>query len=252
MADGVSLDKMAERFSLELIKKEKVAKDTYSFFFDLSNKSEFKFFPGQYVRMILPSSSPDERGTSRFFTISSSPSNRDYLKITTKILASTFKMSLGSLEIGQVVNFFGPMGSFVLNDDEKNPRIYLAGGIGLTPFYSMLCYSKDKGVNVYQTLFVSFSSVEELLFYDELSVINKKNKYLKSVFTISRPDKTGDHWQGESGRITEELIKKHCSLVGSEIYYICGPTVMVDSMREMVEEMGVADDMIRIENFSGY
>jgi ferredoxin-NADP reductase len=243
---------MASSFTFPFVSKESVAKDTYSFIFDRSSAPEYDFIPGQYNRMVLPHDGADDRGTSRFFTISSSPHIKETLMVTTKVIQSTFKKKLESLPQGEAVQFFGPMGSFVLDENEKNPRIYLAGGIGLTPFHSMLTYSAAKNVSIPQTLFVSFSTPEEVVFYDELKGLNQQNKALRAVFTVTHPEESTRHWDGETGRIGEELIKKHVSLTGEELYYLCGPTPMVDAMREMIQKMGVSDEQIRVENFSGY
>src|SRR6478672_7512664 len=94
-------------FVLSFIKKEKVAKDTYSFYFDRSQVA-FDFLPGQYVRLTLPHAA-DEKGTSRYFTISSSPHEKDVLVLTVKIYESTFKRALYGLQPGHQGHFFGPM-----------------------------------------------------------------------------------------------------------------------------------------------
>lgn len=254
----------ASKFILPLVKKTEVASDTLAFFFDRTAASQFDFLPGQYVQMRLPHDNPDEKGTARFFTISSSPLDQNYLVITTRVRNSSFKQLFARLEIGQLVQFFGPLGSLVLDETETQPRIYLSGGMGITPFHSMLLYSAQKGVSIPQTLFASFSTREEMVFYDELSRLSEKKPNLKAIYTISRPENVpltptlslqgegGSRWNGETGRITKQLLEKYVSLVGNEIYYLCGPTSMVDAMREMVQGLGVSEEQIRIEYYSGY
>ena len=243
---------MAAKFVLPFVRKEQVAKDTFSFFFDRSANPEFAYLPGQYIRMILPHEDADDRGTSRFFTVASSPHLTDHLMITTKIIQSTFKRKLFNLQPGDEIQFLGPFGSFLLDENEAAPHIYLAGGIGLTPFHSMLAYSAAKQLKIPQTLFVSFTESDEMVFYDELGKIDEKNAALKAVYTITHPAESMTDWSGETGRVSEEMIKKHITLGGNEIYFLCGPAKMVTAMREMVQAMGIQEEQIRAEDFSGY
>lgn len=102
-------------FHLPFVKKILVSNDVYSYFFDLKDIA-FDFQPGQYIQMTLPLSNPDERGSSRFFTIASSPTEREYLMITSRKGRSSFKRELFALKSGTSVQFFGPIGKFILED----------------------------------------------------------------------------------------------------------------------------------------
>ena len=239
----------AREFYLPFIKKEKVAKDTYSFYFDLAERRSFSFLPGQYIRMILDIENPDNRGNSRFFTIASSPLEKKYIMITTKVIKSSFKKTLAGLRTGERVKFFGPMGGFVLDEGRKDSRVFLAGGIGITPFHSMITYAYTKNLSIPITLLVSFPSIEDLVFYKELTDITKKNPYTKIIYTITRPD---ERWEGEKGRISEVLIKKYVPNILEPQYFIVGPPTMVASMETTVNKMGVASERVFIENFTGY
>lgn len=237
-----------ESFYLPFVKKEKIAKDTYSFYFD-SAKQNFSFLAGQYVDMILPIKNPDYRGSERSFTIASSPLNKKYLMITTKIMKSSFKKALVSLKPDQAVEFNGPWGEFVFKEEETFPRVFLAGGIGITPFHSTIAYAHSKILSIPITLFVSFSRWEDVVFYKELSDISKENPNVKIIYTITHPD---PQWKGETGRISEGLMKKYVLDISDPRYYIVGPPNMVADMEEIVVKMGVPSEKIFIENFSGY
>jgi ferredoxin-NADP reductase len=150
-------------FTLPFVKKEQVAKDTFSFYFDRS-KENWEFYPGQYIRMMLPQENADERGTMRYFTISSSPLDTQYLRIITKVIQSSFKMTLGSLQAGQEVSFFGPNGIFYLRHEEEPDIVLLAGGIGMTPYISMLEYANEKKLKNNIFLFVAFAKPDEMIF----------------------------------------------------------------------------------------
>jgi ferredoxin-NADP reductase len=103
----------AKLFSLNFLKKELISAGIYGYYFDRS-KVEFDFMPGQYIQLTLPHTDVDERGSSRFFTIASSPTEKDYLMITSRKGRSSFKKALFELKPGDKVQFFGPMGAFVL------------------------------------------------------------------------------------------------------------------------------------------
>ena len=237
-----------KQFFLAFARKEKVAEDTYFFYFDLAERG-FVFLPGQYIDMVLPHKDPDNRGIERSFTIASSPLDKKYLMVTTKTIKSSFKKALANLKSSQPVEFNGPWGGFVLKEEETFPRVFLAGGIGITPFHSMISYANTKKLLIPISLIVSFSRIEDLVFYRELSDIAKENLNIKVIYTITHPD---DQWSGETGRISEALIKKYVSDISEPRYYIVGPPNMVSAMGELVLEMGVPTEKIFIENFTGY
>ena len=238
-------------FRLPFIKKEKVAKDTYSFYF---NQAELglDFIPGQYIRMNLPIANPDERGVSRQFTIASSPLEKNHIMITTKIIKASFKKKLLTLQIGEMVDFFGPLGGFIFDETKKEERVFLAGGIGITPFHSMIAYANGKNLSIPITLFVSFSTVDEMVFYEEMMGIANKNPNIKIVYTITKPEESQEKWNGEVGRISGVLIKKYVSDIFKPLYYIVGPPLMVSEIEETVIKMGISNNKIFIENFTGY
>lgn len=235
-----------KEFALSLMKKEHIAKDTYSFYFVKSDK-ELNFLPGQYIRM---SFSNLQGSISRFFTIASSPLE-EYLVITTKIYAgsSDFKKRLFNTDINEQVKFFGPIGGFIFQDEDLFHHVFLAGGIGITPFHSMITYASQKKHIIRLTLFVSFSTAEEIIYYDELTKLAKENENIKIIYTITNSDA---QWKGEIGKISETLIKKYVPDIHNPTYYIVGPLDMVSSTEELLEDMGIELDKIKIEQFTGY
>lgn len=242
---------MPKEFYLPFIKKEQLTKDAYSFYFD-SVRCGFDFLPGQYIRMTLNIKNPDNRGNSRFFTIASSPLEKEHIMITTRIIESSFKQKLLTLKGGDMVKFYGQMGGFVLDENKKESRIFLAGGIGITPFHSMIIYAQVKKLSIPITLLVSFSTVEDMVFRDELEDIVNKNPHIKVIYTVTQSEKSRIEWKGEIGRISEDLIKKYVSNILDPQYFIVGPPAMVAAIEEVVRNMGVSPEKIFIENFTGY
>lgn len=241
----------AQEFYLPFIKKEQVAKDAFAFYFDRT-KVQFNFLPGQYVRMYLPGTDIDGRGDKRPFTLASSPLEKEHIMITTRILQSAFKKRLSELSVGEKIKFYGPLGGFILHEEEKNEQIFLAGGIGITPFLSMISYVDEKKLPLKITLFVSFSTVEDMIYKDKLEEIAQGNQNIEVVYTITKPNESKFPWSGEAGRMSEELIRKYVKNLLEALYYIVGPPQMVSAMEELVAKMRVPTKRILIENFTGY
>lgn len=236
------------QFFLPFIRKEKVGEDTYSFYFDRSVRP-FDYLPGQYVDMILPHTNPDNRGISRDFTISNPPQD-DELMITTRIIRSSFKKALANLNPGVLVQFLGPKGAFILPSHKE--LVFLAGGIGITPFYSMITYVALKNLTQKITLFASFSTVEQMVFRDTLEKISAKSKTIHIIYTLTKPEESKQLWTGESGRISSDLIRKYIKDLSAPLYLIVGPSAMVESTDGLLRDMGIAREQIRVEDFTGY
>lgn len=227
----------SKSFILPFVKKEQVGKDTYSFFFDRS-KMKFDFIPGQYVRLTLPHKNVDDRGTSRYFTISSSPLQKDFLVITVKILESSFKKTLYGLQQGDLGNFFGPMGWFLLPKDEYREKVFISGGIGITPFHSLLTTLAKEKLPASMTLFATFSENDEKLFYNELMSIQNQHEQIAVVYTHQR--------------ISHELLKRHLQDIHKPVYYVVGSPAMVEGTRIFLQEIGIDEEKIQLEDFTGY
>ena len=240
----------SKSFRLPFIKKEKVAQNTYTFYFDRSTNS-FDFIPGQYMRVTIPHDNPDERGTSRYFTITSSPLEKKYLVITTKLVQSTFKETLHTVKQGDQIQFFGPMGWFLLPKDEQVEKVFLAGGIGITPFHSLFHTFVNETLTQPMTLFASFSKREDVLFYESLQEIARKNKQIRVIYTLTQ-EKSSLDWKGETGRISHELVKKYVSELHKKVFYIVGAPKMVVETKAMLLTIGIPDEQIQVEDFTGY
>jgi ferredoxin-NADP reductase len=233
------MGQQAKQFMLPFVKKEQLAKDTFSFYFD-RRESDFDFLPGQYIRLVLPHDLPDDRGTSRFFTISSSPLEKETIRLTTKLPQSTFKKTLFTLKSGYPASFFGPMGRFVLDEQDLAGHVFISGGIGITPFYSMVKYADEKKLSLPIALFAFFSEKEDMVFYDELMKVSKSNPYIQVIYSSSKPHQW-DIW-----------LEKHVGDWEKWKYYIVGAPGMVAQTRELLENSGLSSEQIITEDFTGY
>ncbi|MBI2542544.1 FAD-dependent oxidoreductase [Candidatus Woesearchaeota archaeon] len=208
----------------------------------LGNKFDFK--PGQYMIMELDVEDA-ENGNTRPLSIASSPTE-DFLLFSTKISQSFFKQKLDSLKAGDRVKLKGPMGVFVLKEDAKE-IVFLGGGIGITPFRSMIKYATDKKLQIKMTLIYSNRAKKDIVYFDDFNEMERQNPNFKMVNTLT--DDTTD-WKGKTGRISEAMIKEFSS--EKTLFYICGPPGMVDALSNLLKSMNVPQQDIRIEKFAGY
>ncbi len=212
-----------------------MAKNIYSFSFKPPKKPHY--VAGQFVEMQLPHENKDKRGDKRWFTLSSSPTE-DELIITTKILpesGSSYKTALANLNPGQEVNMSSPMGDFVLPKDKSVPLLFIAGGIGCTPFHSICQFVADRGEQRDIALVYVASSPEEIAF--------------KGTF-----DKLGNKFIEITGERTDaaSILQKVGSLNDKTLVYISGPEPFVELLQAGFKELGVNKKRIHTDFFPGY
>lgn len=234
-------------FETPLLKKEKNSSDAWNFYF--KKPKSFEYSAGQYIKMKLDISEPDNRGVTRYFTLSSSPTD-DYMMVTTRILKSTFKMRLNDVKIGEKVHMRGPWGDFFLTEKDIKPRVMIAGGIGMTPYHSMLRFAAAKGLTLPLKLFVSYKTPDQILYKEELEELQKNNKNLKIITTVTEPEGTG--WKGQTGRINTKLLQKNLDSFGGNLYYVSGPDPMVSVMEKALKDVGISGTDILTDGFPGY
>lgn len=240
---------------LKLLKKIVEAKGTKTFFWEPEAKIDY--LSGQYYYFTLPKLNyPDPRGATRHFTISASPTE-GVLRCTVRIRQeSGYKETLDELPVGGIIEGEGPNGTFILDESEKGKsHVFLAGGIGITPFRSFIKYNTDKNLEIPMHLIYSNSIPEEIAFRKELEDISSEFPYIKVSMTISHPEESKEKWTGEVGRIDENLIKKLVSneSIKSSTFWVVGPPAFTDAMEEMLDKkMKIPSDRVRGEKFTGY
>lgn len=244
----------AREFELPFLFKEQIAFDTYSFYFDLRANPGYSFAAGQYTRVWLDLPKKDPRGSVRMFTTSSSPIQRDKLAITTKVTSnpSIFKQKMIKLKKGEVVKFYGPMGGFVLPERHGRPLVFLAGGIGITPFNSMLHFANNINYPGLITLIVSFNFFNQVIFYDSLTQLVKDSSNFNIVYTLSQKETAPRSWKGDIGKISEELIRKYVSDIPGSEYFVSGPTGFVADIFDLLDEMEIPAGHVYGDHFTGY
>jgi ferredoxin-NADP reductase len=165
---------------------------------------------------------------------------------------TAFKRVLGAMPPGTEVKLTGPMGSFTLHRDAEKQGVFLAGGIGVTPFLSIIRQvAHDKGP--YRlTLFYSNRRPEDACYLDELRELSGLRPDIRCVPTMTGVEKSSGKWAGETGHINRAMLLKYLPGLRGHIYYIAGPPGMVSAVRDMLVDTGVPEDDIRSEEFRGY
>ena len=203
------------------------------------DKALLDYKAGQFAFFDIGRVFNDSKGPIRHFTISSSPTE-DFIMLTTRIRDSPYKQRLATLEEGTKVKVRGPQGEFVLHEDDySKPAIFLSGGIGVTPFRSMIKYATDMQLPLKIIMFDSNRNKEKILFKKEFDEWTNINENLKIIYTISERNQqqrkstsslslteTND-WKGEFGRIDKAMILKYVDdkTLKDSLFYICGSRV---------------------------
>lgn len=237
---------------VKLRERRDEAPDTKTFVFDLGGQ-EYKYTAGQYAFFELDELKFDDpRGKRRHFTLSTSPTERGLVQFTTKLRGFGFKETLRHADLGLEVELESPRGSFVLPEDNSQPVVFLGGGIGITPFRSMMRQATDEGLPTSITLLYSAQVPEVIVFRHEFERLPQENPHLKIITTITSPDKSKEPWMGETGLIDAAKIRAHVDDISNATFYTCGPPPMVQAMQDLLKGMNIAGDHIRVERFTGY
>ncbi len=225
---------------LKLVKKIEETSDVVSFIFE--PEEAFSWVPGQYLKYKLEDPEADDRGVTRYFTIASAPVE-GHIQITTRVFekSSTFKKGLQGMEVGGKIEADGPRGSFIYPDLENNITldlevIFIAGGIGVTPFRSILVNLDSKYLNPKITLLYANRDNSQIPFKDLFDQFSHKNDGLKIIY--------------QEGPITPEVLQP---LLNPEVvYYVSGPEPMVENIVKMLEDQDIMKSKIKTDFFPGY
>lgn len=233
-----------------LVGREEIAEGTMAFHFQ--KPAGFHFKPGQAIDLILADpSSADAANARHTFSPVSAPFE-GVLTIATRMRDSVFKNALATLPLGSVAGLEGPFGSMTLHSSRARPAVFIAGGIGVTPFMSILRQAaRDQLVQRF-VLVYSNRRPEDAAFLAELQELEHRNRNFRLVSTMTRMNGVGLRWPGRTGQIDRDLIQLVSDETLSPIYYIAGSPSMVAGLRKLLTDAGVNDDDMRSEDFFGY
>ena len=231
------------KFETEVTDVIKRTHDVKSFRF--SRPSSFDYKAGQFMFVTIESGEEQMR---KHFTLSSSPTEPDFIELTKKLTGHPFSNGLNALQIGEKVAIDAPYGRFHFEGEHEKVGM-LSGGIGITPLRSMCRFCTDKQLDSKITLLYGNRTEADIVFGAEFQEMQKQNPNLKVVHTLSTPP---EHWQGDTGRIDATMIKKELPDYEDRVFYTCGPPGMVGAMEQLLQEFGLPPEQIHKENFPGY
>jgi ferredoxin-NADP reductase len=245
-----------QRVAIEVALKEKkqIAAGTVAFIFE--KPDGFHVRAGQHIRMtLMHPSETDSAGNSRFFSLANAPQDAD-LVIAMRMRDTAFKRVLGRMQTGDKVRIEAllnsPHESFTLHDDASRPAVFLIGGIGIVPAFSMIKDATERKLPHALFLFYSNRRPEDAPFLEELGTLAKQNPAFKLIATMTDLAKSATSWQGETGYIDHAMIRRYVDDRASPIYYIAGLPEMVTAMKTVLTDSGVSEDNIRAEEFPGF
>jgi ferredoxin-NADP reductase len=223
------------KFTLTATKQE--ANDTLSFIFAPEQPLQWK--AGQLLRYVLDHPIPDDRGVERFFSIASAPHEK-HVMLTTRFApkSSSFKKALRNLKPGDAIEAHDLEGDFVVDDSAKT-FVFIAGGIGITPYRAILLdldYNK-KPLNV-QLLYANHDN--DFPYQKELDALSRRHPEFRIEYVVS------------PNRIDEKSIPQLVSNLQDPMLYVSGPEPMVESMDDTLKKLGVPEERIKNDFFPGY
>lgn len=234
---------------LKLKEKTEIAFNTYDFVFE--NNKSFFFKSGQYMEWTLPHHKVDNRGNRRYFTIASSPTEKDiHVGVKFYSQGSSFKKSLMLMQKGDIVSASQIAGDFILPKDVSKKLVFMAGGIGITPFRSMIKNILDKKESRDIVLLYSNNLVEDIAYKDVLK--KAKDFGINVQYVLTDVLHIPADWEGERGYIDMKMIKKIIPDYQKRTFYISGPNSMVSAEEKILYKLGLKSKQIKTDFFPGF
>ncbi len=239
-----------EKLLLFVKEKLPIAQDTVDFVFGLPKK--LSFVPGQYMEWTLAHKGVDSRGNRRYFTLASSPTEEE-IRIGVKfyVSGSSYKKAMLLLTNNNPVVTAGMAGEFTMPEDPNQKCVFIAGGIGITPFRSMIKYLLDTNQKRPIVLIYSNKTKDEIVYTDIFAEAATKLG-IKTVYTLTDEQSVPVDWQGRVGRIDATMIQQEIPDFGERLFYLSGPHTMVAGFEKTLSEMRIPSSQIKKDFFPGF
>ena len=227
--------------------KREVAKGTLFVLFAVDDYPAYR--PGHYFWVELPDRGhSDEKGLRRHISLATSPTERGVVGLATRLRDSAFKRTLAELEVGDDVQVEEPKGSFLLPEDASADYVFVAGGIGITVFRSMLRFIADEALPYRVTLVYSNRDRESAAFLDQLEELEQRIDGLRVILTMTdEPD-----WEGESRQLDADVLGELLGGLDGKQFLIAGPPAMAEAVADSLLAAGLPEERVLADKFSGY
>ncbi len=238
------------KLMLQLKNQVKYGDDVVDFQFE--RPKNFVFNPGQYMEWTLPHRRSDDRGNRRYFTIASSPSE-DMIHLGVKFYpkGSSYKKAMSQMNENTLIVGAQLSGDFTLPENPQQKCVFIAGGIGVTPFRSMLKHLLDKNEPRPIILFYANKEAKEIAYSDVFSQAETQLG-IKVVYTLTDLETVPKDWKGKVGRINDAMIKEEVPDFAERFFYLSGPHAMVEAYESVLLGMGVQRQRIKKDYFPGF
>jgi len=207
----------------------------------------FTFLPGQYATV---TSEIDGKKVRRSYTISSSPSQRDYIELTVK--REQYGLESRHLhdhvDPGDLIEVAAPAGSFFFTGQEAEGIVLIAGGVGITPMMSVLRYLTDRAYPHDIFLLYGVRTPADIIFREELAHLARRHPNVHVTSIVAQPE--GSDWSGPVGFMTPEFISAAAPEIVRRRVHLCGPPAMMDAVKGVLQQLGVPDDQVKTEDFA--
>jgi ferredoxin-NADP reductase len=227
--------------------KREVAKGTLFVRFAVEDYPDYR--PGAYFWVELPDRGhSDEKGLRRHISLATSPTETGVVGLATRLRDSAFKQTLAELEVGDEVQVEEPKGSFLLPEDTETEYVFVAGGIGITVFRSMLRFIADEQLPYRVTLVYSNRDRESSAFLDEVEELERRIEGLRVVLTMT--DEPG--WEGETRHLDADVLGELLGGLEGKTFFVAGPPAMTEAVADSLLGAGLPEERVLASKFSGY
>ncbi len=227
--------------------KREVAKGTLFVRFAVEDYPDY--WPGHYFWVELPDRGhTDEKGLRRHISLATSPTESGVVGLATRLRDTAFKRTLAELEPGDEVQVEEPKGSFLLPEDTSAEYVFVAGGIGITVFRSMLRFIADKDLPYRVTLVYSNRDRESAAFLDALEELERRVEGLRVILTMT--DDPG--WEGETRQLDADVLAELVGGLEGKTFLVAGPPAMAEGVSVSLRGAGLPEDRVLVDGFTGY
>jgi ferredoxin-NADP reductase len=235
------------KVKLQLKEIQKISDRVYNYVF-LPDRS-FDFLPGQYMEWTLANVPYDSRGNRRTFTVASSPTESEiHLGMKYYEPASTFKATFQTLQPGDIVHASQLAGNFTFKEKEHKKLAFIAGGIGITPFRSMIKYVTDKNIASDIVLIYIVSDPQEFAYFEQF--IQARAVGVKTIPVVTNLDYASPEFV--TSKVDAALLARLLPDYTQREFYVSGPSSLVNASKGYLKELGVASGKIKTDHFAGY
>lgn len=247
MANEKKEQNVRMKATVKIVEKKELADGTLGLY--VEKPENFFYRAGQYVLLHVPQlKEKGARESTHAMSLASAP-HQDTLLFAMRVSQSNFKQEIKRMKIGDTLEIDGPLGNLYM-DEQNQPVVFIAGGIGIAPFYGIIEEQARLEWSRSVTLFQVEKTPKDAAFMEKLRALTNKN--FTYIPTMTRLEDSDTSWDGERGRITADLIQKNVQDLCAPMYYIVGLPGMVDSVVEELAKIGVPQEKIKTELFTGY